>query len=71
MSDRIKLEGASTEIEIVVDMKNGFLLTAFIKIATRLSKCKHAEAKKQLFARLREMNLISGPLPRIRGGKRS
>ena len=58
--DRIRWKGLPPKIEIVVDMKNGFLLTAFIQIATRLSKCKHAEAKKQLFARLREMNLISG-----------
>jgi hypothetical protein len=60
--DRIRWKGRPPKIEIVIDMKNGFLLSAFIQIATRLSKCKHAEAKKHFFGRLREMNLISGPV---------
>ena len=59
-TDEIRWRGRPPKIEIIVDLKNSFLLSVFIQIASRRNKCTHADAKRQLFARLREFGLISG-----------
>ena len=60
--DDIRWKGRPPRIEIVVDMQNKFLLSAFIQIATRSSRCSQADVKRQFFSRLREVGLISGPV---------
>ena len=64
-TDEIRWKGEPPRIELIVDVKYGFLLSAFIQIATRKSKCTQNEAKRQFFARLRELDLIRGPVPGI------
>jgi len=61
-TDDIRWKGRPPRIEIVVDMQNKFLLTAFIQIASRSSRCSQADAKRLFFSRLREVGLISGPV---------
>ena len=62
-TDDIRWKGEPPKIELVVDVKYGFLLSAFIQIATRKSKCSQSEAKRQFFARLREFELVRGAVP--------
>ena len=64
-TDEIRWKGEPPRIELIVDVKYGFLLSAFIQIATRKSKCTQNDAKRQFFARLRELELIRGPVPGI------
>ena len=68
-TDEIRWKGCPPKIEMIVDMKNGFLLSVFIQIATRRSKCTQSDAKRQFFARLRELGLISGPVPGLETAK--
>jgi len=64
-TDEIRWKGEPPRIELIVDVKYGFLLSAFVQIATRRSTCTQNEAKRQFFARLRELDLIRGPVPGI------
>lgn len=68
-TDEIRWKGCPPKIEMIVDMKNGFLLSVFIQIATRRSKCTQSDAKRHFFARLRELGLISGPVPGLETAK--
>jgi hypothetical protein len=61
-TDNVRWKGQPPKIELIVDMKNGFLLSAFVQVATRRSKCTPSDVKRQFFSRLREFGLISGPV---------
>ena len=68
-TDEIRWKGCPPKIEMIVDMKNGFLLSVFIQIATRRSKCTQSDAKRQFFRSTQRIKSHFWPRTWVRDGK--
>jgi len=64
-SDRELWKGHPPRIEVYVDMKYAFLLSAFIQVATKKSESTHDDVRVNFFSMLREQGVIDGYMPGI------